>query len=73
MIKTMHHRNLNKRAGLIFFLSTAYQNKANPIGFIFSHAPNSIYAFNQLQNYLTCIHKTAQQKLSNRTSHASII
>ena len=35
MIKTMHHRNLNKRAGLIFFLSTAYQNKANPIGFIF--------------------------------------
>jgi len=35
MIKSIQHKKINYTVGLIFFLGTAYQNKANPSGFIF--------------------------------------
>ena len=73
MIKSIHHRNINQTASLVFFLSTTRQKKAIPTIFIFSHAPNSIYAFNNLQKHLSSINKTAQQKLLNSISHGSII
>ena len=73
MIKLIHQRNIDYTAGLIFFIGTACQKKANLTGFIILASPNSIYAFNKLQKHLSSIIKTAQKMLSNNTFHGSII